>query len=122
MALLSCLIFLPVLGIIGIMFIRHDQHKLIRIVATSVTGLELLLILVVLSQFNITQGSMQFVEKAMWIPQLNVHYHLGIDGISLVMLVTTGLLTFLACVASFNFIVYAHTFFFALLTLTSLTG
>jgi len=102
MPLLTTLIFLPVVGILVILFIHRDQHKLIRSIATGVTALELLLTCVVLGKFDLAVSSMQFVEHVAWIPQLNVFYHLGIDGISLLMLVTTSLLTFLACVASYG--------------------
>jgi NADH-quinone oxidoreductase subunit M len=42
------------------------------------------------------------VEYAKWIPQINVFYHLGVDGISVPMLFITGLLSLLACIASFG--------------------
>ncbi|OGX05288.1 MAG: oxidoreductase, partial [Omnitrophica bacterium RIFCSPLOWO2_12_FULL_50_11] len=100
--LLSWLVFLPAIGIALILCIRRDQHKLIRCVATIITGLELLLVVVVLARFDLANAGIQFAEQALWIPQLNVYYHVGIDGISLIMLITTALLSFLACVASFG--------------------
>jgi NADH-quinone oxidoreductase subunit M len=102
MGLLTWLVFLPILGMITIMCVPKDQHKLIRNIATVVTGLELVLVAIVVSKFDMASGGMQFVVRTAWIPQFNVHYHMGIDGISLLMLVTTALLTFLACIASFS--------------------
>lgn len=100
--LLSWVVFLPVIGIAIILCVRRDEHKLIRTIATLITALVLLLVLVVLTKFDLTNAGMQFVERALWIPQLNVYYHVGIDGISLIMLITTALLSFLACIASFG--------------------
>ncbi|OGW88877.1 MAG: oxidoreductase [Omnitrophica bacterium RIFCSPLOWO2_01_FULL_50_24] len=102
MGLLSWLVFTPIVGMIVIMLIGRDQHKLIRNLATFTTACELLLVIAVLAKFDLSQTGMQFAERALWIPQLGVYYHLGLDGISLIMLVTTGLLSFLACVASFG--------------------
>lgn len=101
-AILSWIIFLPIVGMFAVMFIPRDFHRLIRWTATAITALVLLLSLQVLAKFNVSDGGMQFVERAVWIPQLNVFYHLGLDGISLPMVIATALLSFLACIASFG--------------------
>ncbi len=100
--ILTSLIFLPLAGMILIMITPHNQHRFIRVVATAVTGLIFLVTVKLLFAFNLSSGNMQFAERVEWIPQLNVFYHLGIDGISLLMIFATGLLSFLACVASFG--------------------
>lgn len=100
--ILSWLIFLPIVGMILTLFLPRENHRLIRAVAVLITGLELLLTLVAVSRFQVQTTGMQFVEKINWIPQLNIFYHIGVDGISLTMLFTTGLLSFLACLASFG--------------------
>ncbi len=100
--ILSWIIFLPIAGMFAVMLTPRHLHRLIRWMATAVTALVLLLSLQVLAKFNVSESGMQFVERVSWIPQLNVFYHLGVDGISLPMLIATGLLSFLACVASFG--------------------
>ena len=100
--ILTTLVFLPVLGMILIMFSPRDQHKLIRAIATLASGLVLALAIGLLLKFDPNTAAMQFVERALWIPQLNVHYHLGVDGISILMVLATALLSFLACIASFG--------------------
>ena len=100
--ILSSLIFLPLAGMILIMLIPKNQKSLIRGAATAITGLEFLLSLQLVLKFDQTIPGIQFIEHVSWIPQLNVFYHLGIDGISLTMIFATGLLSFLACIASFG--------------------
>ena len=102
MPILTCLVFLPIAGMILIMLTPPDRKRLIRIISTVITGLVLLLTLKLLWAFNPNSGGMQFVERVQWIPQLNVDYHLGVDGISILMILATSLLSFLACIASFG--------------------
>ncbi|MBI4395160.1 MAG: NADH-quinone oxidoreductase subunit M, partial [Candidatus Omnitrophica bacterium] len=99
---LSWLVFLPLLGMIMIILMPSGQTKWIRAMANVITGIILLLAIKVMLAFNLTDPGMQLVERVLWIPQLNVYYHLGVDGISLTMVLATALLSFLACVGSFG--------------------
>ncbi|PIQ85500.1 MAG: oxidoreductase [Candidatus Omnitrophica bacterium CG11_big_fil_rev_8_21_14_0_20_45_26] len=100
--ILTWLVFLPLLGMLAVMLTPKQNEKLIKQIATVVSALLFLLSLKVLMAFNLHDGGIQLAEKVMWIPQLNVHYYLGIDGISLPMVVLTALLSLLACVASYG--------------------
>ncbi|MBI4368332.1 MAG: NADH-quinone oxidoreductase subunit M [Candidatus Omnitrophica bacterium] len=100
--ILSWLIFLPLSGMLITLFLPRGRHNTIRAVATIITGLTLLLALRLVCIFDLNTSQMQFVERAGWIPQLNVFYHLGVDGISLLMIFATALLSFLACIASYG--------------------
>ena len=102
MPILSCLIFLPLFGMLAIMLTPREQERFIQLLATAITGIVFLLSLKLLVSFNLTSSQIQFQEQALWIPQLNVHYHLGVDGNSILMIFATGLLSFLACIASFG--------------------
>ena len=102
MPILSWLVFLPLTGMIAVMLLPRGGDRFIRAVSTLVTAAVLFLSLKLLFSFHAASPDMQFVEKLLWIPQLNVHYHLGIDGISLPMVLATALLSFLACIASFG--------------------
>ena len=74
-----------------IILIHPNQRAVIRAVATLITGLVFLISVRLLLAFH-PEGGMQFVERVQWIPQLNVFYHLGVDGVSLVMVIATTLL------------------------------
>lgn len=102
MPVLSGLVFLPLLGMLAIMLTPHGQERFIRLLAAVITGIVLLLSLKLLLSFDLDSSQIQFQERALWIPQLNVYYHLGIDGNSILMIFATGLLSFLACIASFG--------------------
>ena len=100
--LLSSLIFLPLVGILILFFIPKTHTSAIRGASVVVTLLTFLLSLIILANFNITSPHFQLDEKLCWIPQVNINYHLGVDGLSYSMVFLTALLCFLACVASFS--------------------
>ena len=102
MPILSWIVFLPLLGMVVVILVPRGGDRFIRAVSTLVTAAVLVLSLKLLFSFHAASPDMQFVERMLWIPQLNVHYHLGIDGISLPMVFATALLSFLACIASFG--------------------
>ena len=95
-ALLAC----PVAGLLIILALPKTAVRAIRSVALLVTGATLLGSLQLLKYFQPGMTHVQFAEQLPWIPQLNVFYSLGVDGISLPMVLLTTLLGFLACLAS----------------------
>ena len=102
MPLLSILTFLPFAGALLLLFVPKDKLNTFRWVGLGVTFLTFILSVIVTLKFNPLQPGFQFVEKVPWIPQLNVNYFLGVDGISIPMLFLTGIITFLAGLASWN--------------------
>ncbi len=111
--LLTWLLACPLVGIFVILALPRRAVEAIRTVALLATGGVFLLSLRLLNAFQPGLAAMQFQEQHAWIPPLNVFYHLGIDGISLPMVVLTGLLGFLACLASHS-ITERHKEYFAL--------
>ena len=83
--LLTSIIFLPLLGGLFILFMPKDKTGLIKSIATAATGLALLLAVILIIKFGCGNTGMQFVEWLPWIPQMNINYHLGVDGISIVL-------------------------------------
>lgn len=100
--LLSWIVFTPLIGSGLILLVPNAQSRFVKWIATAATLVTGLLTLMVLAGFHPSQPGFQFAEKALWIPQFNVHYFLGTDGISLPMVCLTALLSCLACVASFG--------------------
>ncbi len=100
--ILSWLIWLPVVGMVVIAFIPRDKEETIKIIAGATTGFQFLLTLVLWNNFDSANGKMQFNEYAEWIPSFNIAYILGVDGLSLPMVVLTGLLFFLGVFVSWN--------------------
>jgi NADH-quinone oxidoreductase subunit M len=116
--LLSTLIFFPVLGGLSLLVVPRQQTTTIRLMALFVSLVELLLTLPVALLFDKTTARMQFTELHPWISTLNINYSLGIDGISILFLLLTGLITLLSILVSWEAIRdKVQEFFVALLLL-----
>ena len=100
--ILSILIWLPVVGMVAIAFIPREKEELIRITEEVTTGIQFLFTLLLWGDFDSNNGSMQFKEWAEWIPSFNIAYHLGVDGLSLPMVILTGMLFFIGVFVSWN--------------------
>src|SRR3990167_6318444 len=98
--LLSSVVFLPILGILILFFIPKNKTALIRTTSGIVTFITLIVSLIIFANFNINDPGLQLQERLSWIPQVNINYHLGVDGLSYSMVFLTALLCFLACIAS----------------------
>lgn len=94
---LSILILLPILGAA---ILTLTDSKTARTFAVIAALTEFLLSLVLAVNFNPAQSGMQFAELHRWIPSLGITYIIGIDGLSLGLVVLTTLLIFLALAAS----------------------
>src|SRR5713101_6147305 len=92
--MLSLLTFLPLAGVLVLYLVPGRTAW--RWIATITGGLELVASIVLAVLFNWGNGTLQFVERANWIPALGASYHLGVDGLSLPLILLTALLTFLA--------------------------
>lgn len=101
--LLSIILFLPVCGAIPVA-ILGNRPGISRSVTLLVAGTVLLLVLALLLIVSGTvSGSLSMLtEDARWIPSLGIHYRLRVDGISLLLLLLTGLLTFLCVLVSWH--------------------
>ena len=111
--ILSIVIALPVLGAIAIGAIKNIG--LAKRIALLVAGLELIATLVVVQWFDSANGDFQLVERHAWIPSLNIDFLIGIDGISVLFLPMSALLTLVAIIASWNSVQHLTRFHFALL-------
>lgn len=121
--ILTYIISSTILGALVILFIPKKNVFLIKAVATLSTAIPLLLSLLLVAKFNLSDQAMQFQEKLPWIPQINAWYNLGVDGISIGLIFLTTLLGFLACLASYNIkIRQKEYFFFYLLLNTGMLG
>jgi NADH-quinone oxidoreductase subunit M len=98
--ILTILIFLPIGGAVPILFFRRDEPLLVRTWTLLVTLVELGLSVALLAGFQVGVANPQLIEKASWVPILGIQYYLGIDGISLAMVLLTTLLSVVAVLAS----------------------
>jgi len=100
--LLSLLVFTPWLGAALLAVLRRGSPRTSRLIALGFSLSTLALSAVLLAAFDPARTSLQFVERQPWITALNVHYHLGLDGLSLVLVLLTGLVTPAALLASWR--------------------
>lgn len=92
--ILTFLIFFPVVASLLILpfYRRPDSDGIVKWAALGITVIEFIVSLSLLIGHNPHLYQMQFTENHLWIPFANIHYALGIDGISLVLIVMTTLL------------------------------
>ncbi len=99
--LLSIITFLPLLGALIIVFIKNDRQEAIKLTSFAFALVTFIVSLSLYFLFE-AKAEMQFVELMPWIPTLGVSYHLGIDGISLFMVLLTTFLIPIVILASWN--------------------
>src|SRR3954462_2979721 len=102
--ILTSLIALPIAGSILLLALPdHERNEaLVRRVALIVSLLVFGETLLMWSRFNATSADFQFVERHAWIPAFGITYAVGVDGISLLLIVLTGFLTPLALLSSWD--------------------
>jgi len=99
---LSTIIFLPVIGAIIIALLPGANPRRMKLTAAVFTAVSFVLSLVVFFTFDRGLAGPQFVERASWIPSINVQYLMGVDGLSLPLMVLTTLLGLVAVFVSWN--------------------
>jgi NADH-quinone oxidoreductase subunit M len=102
--LLTLILFTPVLGAVILLILPGEQDKLVRWTAFVLSFIPLIFSLILWFSFEQGQPGYQFEERAVWYSAINSSYHLGVDGISLTMVLLTTLLTPLAILASFSIV------------------
>ena len=104
--ILSLVTFLPLAGALFIFTIRDQDPKIIarnaRYVALWASGITFLLSLYLWFNFDVSTSAFQFVEKAEWMPIIGLTDHLGVDGISVLFVMLTTLLTPICILASWE--------------------
>jgi NADH-quinone oxidoreductase subunit M len=102
--ILTSLVVLPIAGAFLLLFVRDEEHseKTIRAIALIVSGLVFAETLLLWSRFNAASADFQFIERHTWIPSFGISYFVGVDGISLLLVVLTGFLTPIALLGSWE--------------------
>lgn len=96
---LSLLTFLPLAGGLGVLALGERRSEAARRLAVGMAFATLLLAAGLCLRFDAASGTMQWVERHRWIPALAVDYHLGLDGLSLVLVLLVALLVPFALLA-----------------------
>lgn len=114
--ILSFITFFPIVGMIIVLFLPKTSTTLIKGLTIFVTGIQVVAAAIILSLYDYTLGGIndpstfQFVEKFRWIEiegfawlgTIKIDYFLGIDGLSVPMLLLTAIVTFIAAISSWS--------------------
>ncbi|HUI24823.1 MAG TPA: NADH-quinone oxidoreductase subunit M, partial [Candidatus Kryptonia bacterium] len=102
--ILTYMTFIPVAGMVTILCLPRDQHNLIKWTAAVATVPPLLLAIWLFANFDRTQAGFQFMQRATWIEfgSFKAEYLVGVDGISITMVLLTALLSFICIFASWG--------------------
>jgi NADH-quinone oxidoreductase subunit M len=120
--ILSSLVALPIGGALLLLFVRDEERNqaLIRNIALVISVLVFAETLVLWAQFDSGSAEFQFVERYEWIPAFGISYAVGVDGISLLLVVLTGFLTPIALASSWESVhLKVRAFFIVILLLES---
>src|SRR5580765_2872656 len=99
--LLGAALILPVLGLRAAGALSKgaaDQAS--RVITLVASGLTLVLALGLWRAYDATNPSLQFVQHGKWIPAYNIEYFVGVDGISITLVILSALISFIATIAS----------------------
>src|SRR5712692_1993321 len=100
--ILSVILFTPLVGALVLLFIPREMEQAHKIAGNLFGSLGFLVSLPLLRWFKPGWGGFAFEETADWIPSIGAKYHLGIDGISLLLVMLTTLLGMIAILSSWS--------------------
>ncbi|OFV99605.1 MAG: NADH dehydrogenase [Acidobacteria bacterium RIFCSPLOWO2_12_FULL_54_10] len=116
--LLNLVLYLPAAGAVLLLAIPRNRESALRSVALGCTLLTFLLSLILLARFDASSSAMQFETGTLWITSPAIRYHVGVDGISIFLLLLTTFLSVLCVLISWNSVgKHVKEFFFFLLLL-----
>jgi len=102
--IISLVTFFPILGVIVLLMIDKKSKDVLRGAAVAFSVIEFFISLPVVIYFNEVTHSMQFVELIPWVKSFGINYYVGIDGISLWLVILTTFLTPICILCSWSYI------------------
>ncbi len=100
--ILTYTLFSPFVGILLLLFINKEKQNLIKYIGIGTSIVTFVLSLIVYFGFDAANTQMQFVEQYPWIAGLDISYFVGVDGLSILLIVLTTFLTPIALIASWD--------------------
>lgn len=104
-AILTVVTFFPLIGVLAILLLKRfnqESPERIKQIALTTSVMTFVISLLVLGMYNAGIASLQLIDRIRWIPAWGIEYHLGIDGLSILMLLLTTLITPLAIYSSYD--------------------
>jgi NADH-quinone oxidoreductase subunit M len=100
--LITILTAVPLIGALGVLGLGEKNKHMARGLALTVAFIALAMTLLLWHRFNPTSGELQFEELHAWIPAIGVQYHVGIDGLGLLMLLLSAIVVPMSLAASWQ--------------------
>ena len=100
--ILSVLIFVPLIAGLLILCYPAQRKDWIRWTALAAGVIDLILSFVVFFGYNVSRGGYQFIERMPWVPALGISYYVGVDGISVPLILLAGIVLFCGVLVSWN--------------------
>jgi len=104
--LLTILTFLPLVGVLAIVLMKRDDDgsndDSIKIVAIAASAVTFVVSLLVLFRFDPANPALQLVDRVDWIPSWGISYFMGVDGLSILMILLTTFISLLAIIGSWS--------------------
>ena len=94
--MLTLIVFIPLAAALVLIIVNKDDAEAIRNISVGGAGLTFLISLALLSRFDSSVQSMQFTETLAWVPMFHINYQVGVDGISLWLVVLTAFISLIA--------------------------
>lgn len=105
MSLLSLAIWTPILFGVILLTLGRDEHaNAVRWIALAGAVLSFFVTVPLIAGFDTSTSAMQFVEHVTWIERFNVHYHLGVDGLSVWFVLLTAFITVVVVISAWEVI------------------
>jgi len=118
--ILSLIVWLPILVGVAILFISDARAALGKAIALGASVVALALTIAAILGFDMTTAAMQLQEKTLWIEAFSIHYHLGVDGLSLPLIALTALTTVIVVISGWGITDRVHQYMGAFLILSGL--
>jgi len=115
--ILSVITYLPLAGVLLILLFGKGRPLVYKVTALVVTLVSLALSVLMLVKFDTARVAMQYTENVIWVKRFNIHYSMGVDGISALLIFLTTLLGAIVIVASWYYVKDRERGFFATLLL-----
>ncbi|HEY6951482.1 MAG TPA: NADH-quinone oxidoreductase subunit M [Bacteroidota bacterium] len=100
--IVSLVTFFPLAGVVVLFFVDPERKQAVKLVGVATSVVTFVLSLHLFFHFDSQAAGFQFVQQFIWISGLNISYHVGIDGLSLLMVLLTTFLTPLALLGTWN--------------------
>lgn len=118
---LSIVVWLPIVAALVVMAIPAARSRAIKLAANVAMIVSFVTTLPLAFAYSRASGGIQFIEDATWIPAIGARYTLGVDGISIALIVLTALLGAVACCSAYNAVARREKEFYVFLLLMQAT-